>query len=152
MTTDTKAAHNTARHVFDHAPLGALIRFSDGTPRPPDRFRRKLQAWEHTNATGTLTAKRTGSDNLPSTFTLLIGEITSKAGVTLATFYRSYSVVNDLTFSIERVPKAGQVLILSSPADNPALLHLANDQDEADAWLRQHNYSDACCETVPDAA
>ena len=33
----------TAQSIFDAAPLGAIIRYSDGTPRPPDRFKRKAQ-------------------------------------------------------------------------------------------------------------
>ena len=35
----------SAQLIYDHAPLGAIIRYSDSTPRPPKRHRRKLQAW-----------------------------------------------------------------------------------------------------------
>ena len=39
----------SAQLIYDLIPLGAIIRFSDGTPRPPDRHRKKLAAWEHRN-------------------------------------------------------------------------------------------------------
>src|SRR3546814_9870515 len=39
------------------APLGALLRYSDGQPRPPVRFNKKLAAWERTNGVGRLIKK-----------------------------------------------------------------------------------------------
>jgi len=33
---------------------GTLVHVSDGTPRPPERFNKKLQAWEHNNYSGIL--------------------------------------------------------------------------------------------------
>ena len=44
----------SAQLIFDTAPLGAIIRYSDGSPHPPERHRRKLQAWERRNNTGRL--------------------------------------------------------------------------------------------------
>jgi len=41
----------SAQHIYTSAPLGSLIRYSNGKPRPPARFRRKLRAWEHENWT-----------------------------------------------------------------------------------------------------
>jgi hypothetical protein len=32
----------SAQLIYDLAPLGAIVRFSDGSPRPPDRHRKKL--------------------------------------------------------------------------------------------------------------
>ena len=50
----------SAQLIYDHAPLGAIIRYSDGMPRPPERHRRKLQAWENRNNTGRLVKKMPG--------------------------------------------------------------------------------------------
>jgi len=36
----------SASTIFDTAPLGALIRYTDGSPKPPSRFIKKLAAWE----------------------------------------------------------------------------------------------------------
>jgi len=101
MTTDTLTS---ARKIFDEAPIGALIRFSDGTSRPPDRFKRKLQAWENRNGTGRLSEKTPGSDRFPGTFTLHIGDITGNSGVKLVQFFRTYTVDSADTFTIERLP------------------------------------------------
>jgi hypothetical protein len=68
----------SAQHIFDTAPLGALIRFSDGTPKPPARFTKKLAAWENNNAVGRLTAKsgasQMGNHMMPATFALHMGD------------------------------------------------------------------------------
>ena len=37
----------SAQHIYVSAPLGSIVRYSDGTPRPPARFKRKLAAWEN---------------------------------------------------------------------------------------------------------
>ena len=42
----------SAQYIYDTAPLGSLIRYSNGEPRPPERFRRKLAAWNNDNGTG----------------------------------------------------------------------------------------------------
>ena len=34
--------------------IGKRVQLSDGTPRPPERFNKKLQAWKNTNYEGTL--------------------------------------------------------------------------------------------------
>jgi hypothetical protein len=47
----------SAQHIFDHAPLGSLIRYSNKTPKPPARFVNKLWAWEHENGVGRLIRK-----------------------------------------------------------------------------------------------
>lgn len=44
----------SAQRIYDLAPLGAVIRYSDGTPRPPERFRKKVAAWENNNKCGRL--------------------------------------------------------------------------------------------------
>lgn len=44
----------SAHIVHDTAPLGSLIRYFDGTPKPPARFSKKLAAWERRNGIGRL--------------------------------------------------------------------------------------------------
>ena len=60
----------SAREIYDIAPLGALIRFSDGTPEPPARHRRKRTAWLSNNGAGRLVRKNPDgtSPALPSRF------------------------------------------------------------------------------------
>ena len=52
----------SAHIVYDTAPLGALIRYSDGAPRPPARFAKKLAAWERRNGLGRLVRKEPPRD------------------------------------------------------------------------------------------
>ncbi|MBB6411972.1 hypothetical protein HNQ71_004660 [Mesorhizobium sangaii] len=47
----------SAHIVYDNAPLGSLIRYSDGTPKPPARFTRKLADWGRRNGLGRLVRK-----------------------------------------------------------------------------------------------
>ena len=47
----------SAHIVYDTAPRGGLVRYSDGTPRPPARFAKKLAAWERRNGLGRLVRK-----------------------------------------------------------------------------------------------
>ena len=60
----------SAREIYDIAPLGALIRFSDGTPEPPARHRRKRTAWLSNNGAARLVRKTPAdpSPALPSPF------------------------------------------------------------------------------------
>ena len=47
----------SATTIIDTAPLGALIRYTDGSPKPPTRFTKKLAAWERSNGVGRLVKK-----------------------------------------------------------------------------------------------
>lgn len=47
-----------ASDVFTTVPLGARIAFRDGTPLPPARHTKKLQAWRGQNGEGVLIEKR----------------------------------------------------------------------------------------------
>jgi hypothetical protein len=47
----------SATTISDNAPLGALIRYADGRPKPPARFTKKLTAWERSNGMGRLVKK-----------------------------------------------------------------------------------------------
>ena len=48
-----------ARSLFTLAPYGAIVRFSDGTPKPPERFKNKLREWNSNNSTGRFVRKET---------------------------------------------------------------------------------------------
>ena len=42
----------TAQDIYDSAPIGSVIRFTDGQEKPPARFKQKVRAWEKRNASG----------------------------------------------------------------------------------------------------
>lgn len=136
--TQQPASPSTAQHIFDAAPLGALIRFSDGTPRPPDRFKNKLRAWKSNNGVARLVCKRPASEKFPATFRLHNGDFGANGVVVMRT-YTHLSVTDTRRFEIESVPPAGSVLILTDE-DHPELEHVAADMAEAERW-KAENYA-----------
>ena len=105
----------SATHIIDTAPLGALIRYSDGTPKPPARFTKKVAAWERANGVGRLVKKEPPRPyptwTAPASFTLHEGNFSSE-GVILVTVMRSHAADSLLRFEVADVPKSGQVRVL----------------------------------------
>lgn len=145
----------SAQYIFDTAPLGALIRFSDGTPKPPARFTKKLAGWENNNAIGRLTAKsaasQMGNHMMPATFALHLGDYGSN-GVVILTVTRSFTVTTRLSFEILDCPKPGMVRVLQRYGERTEMLHLADSHRAAQSWLGDHGYSNAWLEDVVEEA
>ena len=145
----------SAQYIFDTAPLGALIRFSDGMPKPPARFTKKLAAWENNNAVGRLTSKSSasqiGSHTVPASFALHMGDYGSN-GVVILTVTRSFMVTTRLAFEILDCPEPGMVRVLQRYGERTELLHLAVSHVAAQHWLGEHGYSNAWIEDVVEEA
>lgn len=143
----------SAHHVYDNAPLGSLIRYSDGTPKPPARFTKKLAAWQNRNGVARLVRKEPQRDRptltSPARITLYEGDFGS-GGVVLIKVLRTHSVDSDLHFEIIERPAIGAVRILQEHGDTAELLHLAANRDAAERWLAQHRYSDVRLEDVTE--
>lgn len=141
----------SAQHIFDHAPLGALVRFSDGSARPQARFTRKLSAWENNNGVGRLTRKippiRHASYAAPASFALHIGDFES-GGAAAVTMARTFDVNSALQFQIAELPRAGMVRVLSRFNDTDHLIYLAADMASAEAWLQAHHHASAVFDLV----
>ncbi len=141
----------SAQLIYETAPLGAIIRYSDGTLRPPERHRRKLQAWERKNNTGRLVKKQAatfvGQTTIPVSFTLHEGDLGSKAVIVLRVF-RTFSVESTLEFSVIERPAAGSILVLDRPGDAGELVHVARNRQAADEWLSRHGYPNAVLHEV----
>jgi hypothetical protein len=136
----------SAQHIYDHAPLGSLVRYSDDTAKPPARFSKKLAAWQKRNGVARLVRKEPRRDRptytSPASITLHEGDV-ANGGVVLVTVLRTHSVDSDLRFELIERPAFGAVRILQDHADNTELLHLAENRDAAERWLAQHRYSNA---------
>ncbi len=125
----------SAQHIYDSAPLGSLIRFSNGEPRPAARFTRKLRAWNEENGMGRLvdrSAGRAGAYPSPATFALHLGNYDSQ-GTIVMVVRRIYTVDSALRFEISEQPKAGMVRILSRRDGREELHHLAPNMAAAEA-------------------
>lgn len=135
----------SAYNISD-APLGSLVRYSDGAPKPPARFTKKLAAWERRNGVGRLVRREPARERptytSPPCFTLHEGNFSS-GSVILVTVMRTHSVDSDLSFEIVERPKIGQVRVLQRVGDNVELLHLAHDREAAELWLVKTGYRSA---------
>lgn len=141
----------SAHMIFDNASIGSLIAWSDNSPRPPERFRKQLSAWETRNGKGRLISKhgeRTigGFASRPD-FTVHEGDLGSNATIVLSVF-RTFSVDSDLTFKVLERPAVGSVRIFDRRGEGAELAHLAENREEADAWLQTHGYPRAVLEVV----
>ena len=145
----------SAQHIFDHAPLGSLIRYSNGAPKPPTRFVNKVRTWERENGVGRLIRKEPAVHratwNSPACITLHCGSYSSHGTVVL-TVRHSHCVDSRLAFSLEDRPTAGSILVLQHWAESIELLHVAANRLAAESWLQTNPYSDAVLEEVSDVA
>jgi hypothetical protein len=141
----------SALHVFDNAPLGSIIRYSDGSPKPPARFNKKLEQWERSNGSGRLIRKSPGRDvgNFPflASFTMHEGDL-GGGGIVLIVLHRSFSVDTRLHFEVVETPALGSVRVLGQYGAGTELLHLAASHEAAVRWLQQHTHSNAVLEEV----
>jgi len=141
----------SAMTIYQHAPLGSLIRYSDGAAKPPARFTRKLAAWEQRNGVGRLVqkspARQYATVTSPATITLREGDIASN-GIILVTVMRTHSVDSGLTFEIVGQPPSGAVRELRDYGDSSELLHLADSREAAERWLMKNPYVNVRLEIV----
>lgn len=141
----------SASLIFDIAPLGSLVSYSDGQPKPPARFSRKLAAWNSRDGIGRLVCKEPGRERptymTPPSFTLHEGDF-GEGGNILITVMRSYGIDSDLRFRVIERPKIGQVRVVQDVGENVELLHLAEDREAAEPWLARAGYSRARIEEI----
>jgi len=136
----------SAQHIYDTAPLGAIIRYSNGEARPPERFKRKLRKWEGSNGVGRLIQKQPGSAGrnyvLPASITLHVGDY-GEAGCIMLVVNHTFHIGSALTFSVDQLPRVGAARVVTRWQDVDELRHLARDVAAAEAWLREHHWSNA---------
>jgi hypothetical protein len=132
----------SAQQLHDAGPLGALVRFSDGAVEPPARHRRKHAAWRSANGTGRLVRKAPQKNGLPASFTLHVGDFGTD-DVTVVKAYWVFAVTSPLSFAIVDKPRPGQVALLHDELGQPALVHLADTEADARAWLTAHPHDNA---------
>lgn len=141
----------SAHIIFDHAPIGAIIAWSDGTPRPPARHRRKLDAWQTNNSQGRLIRKQgahpDGTLDAHANFTLHEADF-GAGGVIAIRMHRTFSAASTLRFTVLERPAIGSVRVFDRPGDNAELVHLAPHRAAAEHWLTEPGYPRAVLEEV----
>lgn len=141
----------SAQLIHDLVPLGAIVTYSDGSPRPPERHRKKLAAWENRNSGGRLIRKqaeaRVGNTVLPASITLHKGDYGSQGTIVLRV-HQTFSVNSDLKFAVKQRPAIGSVLVLDRPGEDAELVYLASHRADAEEWLSRHGYPNAVLREV----
>ncbi|RWB97231.1 MAG: hypothetical protein EOQ56_22810 [Mesorhizobium sp.] len=141
----------SAQLIYDLVPLGSLVTYSDGTPRPPERHRKQLAAWENRNSGGRLIRKhaetRVGNTTLPATITLHKGDYGSQGTIVLRV-HQTFSVNSELKFAVTERPANGSVLVLYRAGDDAELVYVASDRAAAEEWLTRHGYPNAVLQEV----
>jgi len=141
----------SAHAIYDHAPIGSIISWSDVTPRPPERFTKKLAAWLTNNGTGRLIRKRPGRSmgnlSLSASFTLHETDF-GAGGMVAIRVHRTFSLDSSLRFSVIERPAIGSVRVFDRSGQNAELVHLAPHRPAAEEWLSRHGYPRAVLEEV----
>jgi hypothetical protein len=141
----------SAYTIIDNAPIGSIVSWSDGTPQPPTRFRRKLAAWKTNNSRGRLIRKQgdrcVGSVSLSPCFTLHEADYGAGGGVAIRV-HRTFSLDSKLRFTIVERPGIGSVRVFDRAGDDAELIYLASNEADAKEWLTRHGYPRAVLEEV----
>jgi hypothetical protein len=74
---------------------------------------------------------------LPTSFTLHVGDFGSD-DATVVKAYRVFAVTSPLSFAIVDKPRPGQVALVHDDLGMPTLVHLADTEADARAWLAAH--------------
>jgi hypothetical protein len=141
----------SAHTIFDDAPIGSLIAWSDGTPQPPARFNKKLAAWRTSNSRGRLIRKQgargVGNVSLPAYFTLHEADY-GAGGVIAIRVHRTFSLDSRLAFTLVERPAIGSVRVFDRAGDDAELVYLGANEADAREWLTRHGYPHAVLEDV----
>jgi hypothetical protein len=139
--------------VYNTVPLGAVLRYFDGTPQPPARFNRKLRDWRSRNGTGRLVEKSPpstlGTRTYPAGFVLDQGSYGSN-GVIVMTVRSHYQVTTAHHFEVIEWPPPDMVRLLHRWNGRDELKYLAPDMAAAEAWMQRNRYSNLATEVVGD--
>jgi len=141
----------SAHAIFDNAPIGSIIAWSDGTPSPPNRFKKKLSAWQTNNSKGCLIRKQggraMGNLSLSASFTLHEADF-GAGGVIAIRVHRTFSLDSSLCFVVIERPAIGWVRVFDRPGEDAELIHLAPHRPAAEEWLLRHGYPRAVLKEV----
>ncbi|NKL23559.1 hypothetical protein [Rhizobium leguminosarum] len=141
----------SASLIYDLAPIGSIVAWSDGNSRPPARFKKKLAAWQTRNSKGRLIRKegprQSGNYASPGYFTLHESDFGGKNTIVMR-IHRTFGLDSDLTFKVLERPALGSVRVFDRGGSNAELVHVADDREAAAAWLKEHGYPNAVLQEV----
>lgn len=141
----------SAHTIFDNAPIGSLIAWSDGTPQPPARFNKKLAAWRTSNSRGRLIRKQgargIGNISLSACFTLHEADYGADCVIAIRV-HRTFSLDSGLAFTLVEPPAIGSVRVFDRADADAELVYLGANEADAREWLTRHGYPHAVLQEV----
>lgn len=124
--------------IYEHAPIGALIAWTDSTRRPPKRNFYLYCEWLFHNNRGRLVRTQgergSGNPGMSPAITLLRGDFT-EAGVVANSSLHTFHIDYPLRFTIIERPPIGSVRVFDRPGRDAELVYLACGRAEAEHWV-----------------
>lgn len=139
--------------IYEHAPIGALVAWTDGTRRPPKRTSILHSEWLFHNNRDRLVGKEgkrgNGDPGMRPGITILKGDFT-EAGVVANSSLYTFHIDYPLRFTIVERPPIGSVRVLDRPGLEAELVYLARSRGEAEHWamVEGDRYPDPVFEEV----
>ena len=130
---------SSAEVLIAAAPIGALVTYSDGRPRPPTRFKRQLAEWLRFNGVGRLDsvtdAEMRGAHQVPARFVLHVGDFGS-SGTIVLTVRMCFVSRSQLTFDVVQAGPGDFVGFITDGVHLEVGAVVPTEED-ANAWLAQ---------------
>lgn len=125
----------TASELHALAPLGATVTFSDGTPRPPDRFKKKVKEWRRHNGTGLFVAAKVGGRHKYDSPSITLQTLSS----TVLVVNQVWHLDTPLTFDVTP-PSPGSIIAYSDYGGEREVAHVWPSLLDAKIWAREERY------------
>ncbi len=126
-----------ARELFALSPYGATVRFSNGQPKPPARFNKKLREWESHNSAGRFVRAEQADPSAQY----------SREGFVLQTRHAiiimqmCFGLEGSNTFEIEQTPPPGTILAFTKFGRDLELQAVCLTEGEARKWWDRNRHS-----------
>lgn len=137
--------------IYERAPIGAMVRYHDLTPPPPEGDVEAFTAWEKRNGVGWLVRCTPPRSSIiwstAGAITLLQGEFPMDIDAAIAA-REAFPLDSDLTFAVVRRPAAGEVRVLQEYGAHSILLYLAYNRADADRWVKESGHINIRLEEV----
>jgi hypothetical protein len=130
----------TATELHALAPLGASVTYSDGTKRPPERFKNKSRTWEGSNGSGYFTAAN--PDDARPRFTIMKEYGNTRLGPSL-TVKCVFGLDCKLTFEVTP-PTPGTILAYREFEGRVEVSHVWPTLADAHAWAHGFYKFETC--------
>jgi len=137
--------------IYERAPIGAIIRFTDSAAQPEAKDTEALVAWRKRNGTGRFVQRTPSHTDIicASSCAIVLQQDGPPTDTEAAMLSRQvFWLDSDLSFQIIDRPVPGNVRVIQHRSWNTTLLHLAKCRDDAERWVKESGLADLHLEDV----